>query len=202
MSTLPRLFGGIPVAVIVTIGLFMLLATVITQQQDVQLDDDASIEINVTRQIEDTTDQRRQDLQRPVLDQPPPPPPTVSDPDFRPSTNVQMGALPDLSNVDLNIGTGFNPDRDAQPLVRIPPQYPQRCMDRARTVETVVLEFDVSPEGSVVNPEVLDSTNSCLNRAAIRAVQRWRYNPKVVDDVAQPRFGVRTAIDFTLEEAE
>lgn len=202
MSTLPRLFGGIPVAVIVTIGLFMLLATVITQQQDVQLADDASIEINVTRQIEDTTDQRRQDLQRPVLDQPPPPPPTVSDPDFRPSTNVQMGALPDLSNVDLNIGTGFNPDRDAQPLVRIPPQYPQRCMDRARTVETVVLQFDVSPEGSVVNPEVLDSTNSCLNRAAIRAVQRWRYNPKVVDDVAQPRFGVRTAIDFTLEEAE
>lgn len=202
MSTLPRLFGGIPVAVIVTIGLFMLLATVITQQQDVQLDDDASIEINVTRQIEDTTDQRRQDLQRPVLDQPPPPPPTVSDPDFRPSTNVQMGALPDLSNVDLNIGTGFNPDRDAQPLVRIPPQYPQRCMDRARGVETVVLQFDVSPEGSVVNPEVIDSTNSCLNRAAIRAVQRWRYNPKVVDDVAQPRFGVRTAIDFTLEEAE
>jgi periplasmic protein TonB len=202
VSTLPRLFGGIPVAVIVTIGLFLLLATVITQQQDVQLDDTVSIEINVTRQIEDTTDQRRQDMQRPVLDQPPPPPPTVSDPDFRPSTNVQMGALPDLSNVDLNIGTGFNPDRDAQPLVRIPPQYPQRCMDRARPVETVVLQFDVSPEGSVVNPEVIDSTNTCLNRAAIRAVQRWRYNPKVVDDVAQPRFGVRTAIDFTLEEAE
>lgn len=186
-------------AAIVTIGLFLLLATVITQDQDVQLGEDASIEINVTRQIEDTTDQRRQDMQRPVLDQPPPPPPTVSDPDFRPSTNVQMGELPDLSNVDLNIGTGFNPDRDAQPLVRIPPQYPQRCMDRARETETVVLEFDVTPEGSVVNPEVLDSTNSCFNRAAIRAVQRWRYNPKVVDDVAQPRFGVRTAIDFTLE---
>lgn len=199
MSTLPRLLGGIPIAAIVTIGLFMLLATVITQRQDVQLEDDVSIEINVTRQIEDTADQTRRDMQRPVLDQPPPPPPTVSDPDFRPSTNVQMGELPDLSNVDLDIGTGFNPDRDAQPLVRIPPQYPQRCMDRARDTETVVLEFDVTPEGSVVNPEVLDSTNSCFNRAAIRAVQRWRYNPKVVDDVAQPRFGVRTAIDFTLE---
>lgn len=200
MSIFLRLLGGIPTAAIVTIALFMLLATVITQQQDVQLDDDVTVEINVTRQIEDTTDRRRQDMQRPVLDQPPPPPPTVSDPDFRPSMNVQMGAMPDLSNVDVDIGTGFNPDRDAQPLVRIPPQYPQRCMGRASSVETVVLEFDVTPEGSVVNPEVLESTNSCLNRAALRAVQRWRYNPKIVDDVAQPRFGVRTAIDFTLEE--
>ncbi|RFP68718.1 energy transducer TonB [Wenzhouxiangella sp. 15190] len=180
--------------------MFLLLATVITQQQDVQLDDDVSVEINVTRQIEDTSDRRRQDMQRPVLDQPPPPPPTVSDPDFRPSSNVQMAAMPDLSGVDVDIGTGFNPDRDAQPLVRIPPQYPQRCMGRAEPVETVVLQFDVTPEGSVVNPEVIESTNSCLNRAALRAVQRWRYNPKIVDDVAQPRYGVRTAIDFTLEE--
>lgn len=200
MSTVLRLLGGIPTAAIVTIALFMLLATVITQQQDVQLDDDVSVEINVTRQIQDRSDQRRQDMQRPVLDQPPPPPPTVSDPNFRPSMNVQMGAMPDLSNVDVDIGTGFNPDRDAQPLVRIPPQYPQRCMARARSLETVVLEFDVTPEGSVVNPQVLESTNSCLNRAALRAVQRWRYNPKIVDDVAQPRYGVRTAIDFTLEE--
>ncbi|WP_181935615.1 energy transducer TonB [Wenzhouxiangella sp. 15190] len=200
MSTVLRLLGGIPTAAIVTIGLFLLLATVITQQQDVQLDDDVSVEINVTRQIEDTSDRRRQDMQRPVLDQPPPPPPTVSDPDFRPSSNVQMAAMPDLSGVDVDIGTGFNPDRDAQPLVRIPPQYPQRCMGRAEPVETVVLQFDVTPEGSVVNPEVIESTNSCLNRAALRAVQRWRYNPKIVDDVAQPRYGVRTAIDFTLEE--
>lgn len=200
MSTVLRLLGGIPTAAIVTIALFMLLATVITQQQDVQLDDDVSVEINVTRQIQDRSDQRRQDMQRPVLDQPPPPPPTVSDPNFRPSMTAQIGAMPDLSNVDVDIGTGFNPDRDAQPLVRIPPQYPQRCMSRARNLETVVLEFDVTPEGSVVNPEVLESTNSCLNRAALRAVQRWRYNPKIVDDVAQPRFGVRTAIDFTLEE--
>jgi len=199
-NALVRLLGGIPTALLVTVGLFMLLATVITQRQDVQLDDDVTVEINVTRQIEDTSDRSRQDMQRPVLDQPPPPPPTVSDPDFRPSMSVQMGALPDLSDVDVDIGTGFNPDRDAQPLVRIPPQYPQRCMDRARNTETVVLEFDVTPEGSVVNPEVLESTNSCFNRAAIRAVQRWRYNPKIVNDVAQPRFGVRTAIDFALEE--
>lgn len=200
MNTAIRLIAGVPGAALVTGLLFLLLATVISTRGNVQLDEDRSVKINVTRQLEDSQTQQAEDFQRPVLDQPPPPPPTVSDPSFRPQQAVQMGQLPDMSDVDLDIGTGFNPDRDAQPLVRIPPQYPQRCMSRAANLETVVLQFDVSPEGNVVNPEVIDSTNSCLNRAAIRAVQRWRYNPKIVDEVAQPRFGVRTAIDFTLEE--
>lgn len=199
MNSVIRLVAGLPGAVLVTSLLFLLLATVISTRQDVQLTEDRSIQINVTRQIEDTSTRRPEDFQRPVLDQPPPPPPTVTDPSFRPSISMQMGALPDMSGVDIDIGTGFNPDRDAQPLVRIPPQYPQRCMARARDVETVVLEFDVSPEGTVINPKVIDSTNSCLERAAIRAVERWRYNPKIVDNVSQPRFGVRTAIDFELE---
>jgi len=199
MNSVMRLASGVPIAVIVTSLLFLLLATVITQRQDVQLSEDISVEINVLRQISDSSTQAQEDFQRPVLDQPPPPPPMVTDPSFRPNMSVQMGALPDLSGVDIDIGTGFNPDRDAQPLVRIPPQYPQRCMSRARERETVVLEFNVNPDGGVVNPQVIQSTNSCFDRAAIRAVERWRYNPKIVDNIAQPRFGVRTAIDFELE---
>ncbi len=199
MSNVIRLIVGVPGGIIVTVFLFLVLAAMISSRGNVQLDEDRSVQINVTRQLQDTQTQQQQDFQRPVLDQPPPPPPTVTDPSFRPTQAVQMGELPDMSNVDLDMGTGFNPDRDAQPLVRIPPQYPQRCMTRADPVETVVLQFDVTPEGNVVNPEVIDSTNSCLNRAAIRAVQRWKYNPKIVDQVAQPRFGVRTAIDFNLE---
>ena len=200
MSSLIRLVSGLPAALLVTSVLFLLLATVIRQQQDVELAEDRSVEINVLRQLQDRAQDRQQDLQRPVLDQPPPPPPTVSDPSFRPQMAVQMGALPDFSGADLDIGTGFNPDRDAQPLVRIPPQYPTQCLRSARELETVVVEFDVTPEGSVVNPRVLDSSNACFNRAAMRAVQRWRYQPRVVDGVAQPRFGVRTAIDFGTED--
>lgn len=199
MNSAIRLIAGLPAAVVVTAIIFLLLATVIAQRDNVMLTEDRSVEINVTRQLKDTSQQSAEDFQRPVLDQPPPPPPTVTDPTFRPTMSVQMGALPDMSGVDIDIGTGFNPDRDAQPLVRIPPQYPQRCMARAGDTETVVLEFNVSPEGNVVNPKVIDSTNSCFDRAAMRAVQRWRYNPKIVDNVAQPRFGVRTAIDFALE---
>lgn len=200
MNNFLRMAAGAPLAVVVTVGIFLLLASVISTRQDVQLDEDVSVEINVTRQIQDTADQARREFERPVLDQPPPPPPMVTDREFRPEVSGQVGELPDLSNVDVDIGTGINPDRDAQPLVRIPPQYPQRCMARAAPLETVIVQFDVTPQGNVVNAEVINSTNRCLNRAAIQAVQRWKYQPKIVDDVAQPRFGVQTAIDFTLEE--
>jgi len=198
MNTI-RLVTGLPGAVLVTTLIFLVLATVISTRDDVQLSEDRSVQINVTRQLQDTQAQVNQDFQRPVLDQPPPPPPTVTDPSFRPQINVQIGALPDLTGVDIDIGTGFNPDRDAQPLVRIPPQYPQRCMNRAKARESVLVRFDVTPEGTVVNTEVLESTNSCFNRAAMRAVERWRYNPKIVDNAPQPRFGVQHVIEFALE---
>jgi len=199
MNNVIRLFTGLPGAVLVTSLIFLVLAAVISNQGDVQLSEDKSVQINVTRQLQDTSQQSTEDFQRPVLDEPPPPPPTVNDPSFRPEMSVQLGALPDLSNVDIDIGTGFNPDRDAQPLVRIPPQYPQRCMARADNREAVLVEFDVTPEGTVVNPRAIESTNTCFNSAAMRAVERWRYNPKIVDNVAEPRVGVRTTIEFQLE---
>ncbi len=195
-----RLLTSFPGAILVTSVIFLLLASVIQQQQDVQLSEDRAVQINILRQLEDRVDQRAEDFQRPVLDQPPPPPPMVSDPSFRPSMAVEMGALPDFSATNVDIGTGFNPDRDAQPLVRIPPQYPSQCQRTARDLETVTVEFDVTPEGSVINVRVVNSTNACFNRAAMRAVERWRYAPRIIDGRAQPRFGVRTAIDFGMEE--
>ena len=199
MSNVIRLITGLPGAFVITAAIFLILASIISTGGNVELSEDKSVQINVTRQLQDTAQQTNQDFQRPVLDQPPPPPPTVTNTDFRPEMNVEMGELPDLSNVEIDIGTGFNPDRDAQPLVRIPPQYPQRCMARANNREAVSVEFDVTPEGQVINPRVLETTNSCFNRAAMRAVERWRYNPKIVDSVAEPRLGVRTVIEFQLE---
>ncbi|MEQ8936567.1 MAG: energy transducer TonB, partial [Amphiplicatus sp.] len=93
-----------------------------------------------------------------------------------------------------------NPDRDAQPLVRIPPQYPERCMSRAKARENVLVEFDVAPEGTTTNIKVVDSTNSCLNSAAVRSVERWKYQPKIVDNQAQWRRGVQTNVAFELSE--
>lgn len=196
-----RLLAGLPGAVLITALLFLLLAGLIRQDGVVQLSEDRSVEINVTRQLEDRTrDQADAEFRRPVLDEPPPPPPATHDPSFRPKVTGQIGELPDFSQAELDIGTAFNPDRDAQPLVRIPPQYPGRCQARADVNERVMVAFDVTPDGAVVNAEVIDSSNSCFHRAALRAVERWKYEPKFENNQPRARHGVHTQFSFRKAE--
>ena len=76
MNVFGRFASGLPGAAIVTTILFLILAAMISQRQDIELSEDRSVDINVTRQLQDTSVQAQQEFQRPVLDQPPPPPPS------------------------------------------------------------------------------------------------------------------------------
>ncbi|MEL7015260.1 MAG: TonB family protein [Pseudomonadota bacterium] len=65
-------------------------------------------------------------------------------------------------------------------LVRsVPPKFPSRCASRARPIEKVGVSFTVSSLGTVQSPTVTNSTNPCFNRAALKSVQRWRFNPRL-----------------------
>lgn len=199
MGSFARLIVGVPGAVLVTAGLFLFMAQMISN--DLRLNEEQeAINLSITAQIDDSDiNQANREFKRPTLDAPPPPPPAVSDPSNRPALDGVRAAVPQI-DANLNIGSGFNPDRDAQPLVRIPPQFPDRCQSRASDEERVVLQFDVTPDGQTTNIQAVDSTNSCFNRAAIRSVERWKYQPKIVDNQAQPRRGVQTVIVFQLAE--
>ena len=199
MGSILRLLIGLPVAAGVTVFLFLFMKAMISGETRLN-DEKEAVNISITSQLQDTDiSNLNKDFKRPTLDTPPPPPPAVTDPSNRPSLDGVRAAVPDI-DVSLNVGTGFNPDRDAQPLVRIPPQYPERCMSRAKTTETVFVEFDVTPEGTVTNVRVVDTSNSCLNRAAIRSVERWKYQPKIENNEALWRRGVQTQITFQLAE--
>jgi protein TonB len=200
MGSLARLIVGIPGAAVVTALLFLAMAYLIRQQA--QLDEDAKeVNINITAQLHDSQVLGNREIKRPTLDTPPPPPPAVNDPSNRPKVEGGGVAIPKLDG-NLKIGTGFNPDRDAQPLVRIPPQYPERCMERAKDREQVFVEFDVTPDGTTTNIRVIDSTNTCLNGAAIKSVERWKYQPKIVENKAEWRRGVQTTVVFELVAAQ
>ena len=199
MGSLARLIVGFPVALIVTGGLFLFMAAMIRQDPRLNEAEDA-LNINITAQIDDSDlNSANKEFKRPTLDTPPPPPPAVNDPSNRPALDGVRAQIPTI-NANLSIGSGFNPDRDAQPLVRIPPQYPERCQSRSSARETVLLEFDVTPTGQTTNIRVVDSSSSCFNRAASRSVERWKYQPKIVDNEAQWRRGVQTQITFELAE--
>ena len=101
-----------------------------------------------------------------------------------------------------NGGFQMGVDRDPIPLVRINPTYPPR--EQARGIEGwVLVRFTVTATGSVRDAVVIDSEpKSVFDRAALEAIGRWRYNPRVDRGLAVDRVGLQTVIRFTLEAAE
>ncbi len=91
-------------------------------------------------------------------------------------------------------------DRDVVPLVRINPEYPSRARSRGRE-GWVQVEFTITPAGTVSDQKVVDADPKGLfERAALDAIGRWKYNPKVVDGRAMERRGVAVVLTFKLEK--
>jgi periplasmic protein TonB len=91
-------------------------------------------------------------------------------------------------------------DTEVIPLVRIQPQYPARAA--AGNIEGWVrCQFTITPAGGVVDAIVTDSEpRGVFDRAALEAVSRWKYKPKVDGGVAVERRGVQVLLSFQLEK--
>jgi len=96
-----------------------------------------------------------------------------------------------------SLGTGAGgSDRDIVPLVRVDPDYPPRAKQQG-IGGWVELEFTISPIGTVQDARVTASKPTFIfDRAALRAVRKWRYNPKTQDGVPVARTGVRVRLRF------
>ncbi|MDY6981714.1 MAG: energy transducer TonB [Pseudomonadota bacterium] len=158
--------------------------------------------IEFTRMRRDTqTESRREEK---VEREPPPAAPDVPQLSLS-SSSVEANMVSLAPQIDtagamsgLNLSAGA--DRDVVPLVRINPDYPQRALSRGLE-GWVQVQFTISETGAVIDPIVVDSSpKGIFDDAAIKAISRWRYNPKIEGAVAVQRVGVQTIIRFTLED--
>ncbi len=131
---------------------------------------------------------------------PPPPPQIERQQAAKPTERIASieGAIPefeapkiDRQNFKIQVS-----DRDAQPLVRIPPIMPPRAEKSGHCR----VKFDVSPEGAPFNVQATYCTQSLFQRASIKSVEKWKYNPKIVDGRAVSRTGVESKITFRLAD--
>ncbi|MBK9470501.1 MAG: energy transducer TonB [Gammaproteobacteria bacterium] len=99
-----------------------------------------------------------------------------------------------MSKMSLSAGS----DRDTIPLVRVPPDYPQRALSRGLE-GWVQVQFTITGTGSVKDAVVVKSSSKIFEEAALKSILRWRYNPKIEGGVAVDRVGVQTIIRFALE---
>ena len=101
-----------------------------------------------------------------------------------------------MSRMTMSAGS----DRDVIPLVRINPDYPPRALQRGLE-GWVQVQFTITATGTVKDPVVVDAMpKNIFDDAALKAIARWRYNPKVENGAAVERVGVQTRIVFQLEQ--
>lgn len=140
-------------------------------------------------------------------EKPPKPPETPPETPPQDLDNIDPDAptisirAPQIS-ADTNIGGpgGMNiAEGDYLPIVRVAPVYPTRAL--TRELEGFVdMSFTVTTAGTVKDPIVLQSTSSLFERAATRAVLKFKYKPRVVDGIPVEVVGVKTRITFVLED--
>jgi protein TonB len=94
------------------------------------------------------------------------------------------------TNVDIGGPGGMNiAEGDYLPIVRVAPVYPARALSRG--IEGYVdMSFTVTTTGTV----------NLFDRAATRAVLKFKYKPRVVDGQPVEVAGVKTRITFKIEE--
>ncbi len=190
----------------VTFALFSFMAFLVSSGDMTKQDplDNIIVEVNTTPPK--SAAERRQRVPPP----PPPPPKTPPKPQApEPEANNNSGGLTfnmpsvNLSGANTGMsapGAGFGRDGDASPIVRIDPKYPPQAA-RDGKEGWVKLSFTINELGGVEEVEVIDAQpKRIFNKAAKRALKKWRYKPKVVDGKPQRRPGLTVQLDFTMDK--
>ena len=64
----------------------------------------------------------------------------------------------------------------------------------------VVVQFDVTAMGTVVNAVVVDTSSRIFNKSALDAIKKFRFKPKIIDGVAQESFGLQRLFTYEMEK--
>ena len=198
--------GAIALAAFIAVAMFAGMRYLI-MSDEVQLEEKKeppNIEITSSRETSEVI--RRQDRpDEPEEVKAPPPPPRIEAAKAeQPQEGLAsiLGSLPDI-NPDEVSSESINfvvSDRDVQPLVRIPPQYPPRAAERGLE-GSCDMTFDVLPDGSIDEASIqADCTSSLFAREASRAIARYKYAAKIVNGEAVVQRGLRQTIEFQLAE--
>ena len=85
-----------------------------------------------------------------------------------------------VANPDAPAQRDVAPDPEPDPgliqVKSVQPEFPTSVVERIHRGH-VEVRFEVEPGGSVVDADVVESSNSHLNNAAVDAIKQWRFKP-------------------------
>jgi len=132
-------------------------------------------------------------------EQPEEPPPEMPEPDFEsPDVNTAISFKPKIdTGVKIEGIGGFSNDGDYLPIVKVAPKYPSRAASRGLEGYCTV-EYTVTVTGETKDIKVVDCPESIFASASVKAAQKFKYKPKVIDGEPIEVPGVRNRFTYQM----
>lgn len=194
-------------AAVVSFGIFYLMQALIATGKNALTDDVSSTFVDFVRVKKDTQVEKKER----TPPKPPPPPQQPPKPDT-PKTVAQQTNTGDsgfaIGNIavdsDISIDSGFSGansgEGDYLPIIKVAPVYPRQALRRGLE-GYVLVSFTVTKLGTVIDPVVIEaSPENVFNKAALAAVKKFKYKPRVVNGQAIDVAGVKNLIRFEIEK--
>jgi len=201
-----RLYAAGPLAAVCTSGLFLVMQGLVGGDGEVIIDEaERPRFIDIVQDIDENPPVRlvREVEKPPEVEYPPEidtPQLETGDPD---KINVSIARASPGDGVDIgDIDLGPSSDGEYMPLVLVTAAYPPRAQKRGIEGYAVV-ELTVAEDGSVPLESVViieAEPKGYFERNSIKAAQKFKYKPKVVNGKGQAVTGVRYRFTFNLAE--
>jgi protein TonB len=198
-NSLVRSLVGALVAVPVALGLFFLMQALIDreyQQEDIKNRKIADIVVP-EREIDINVKETKPEK----VDDPEEPPPEMEPMEVDFDTDMNVANVAPGASVDVSISSSGMAAGDGEylPIVKVAPIYPRRAQTRGITGYCIV-EYTVTKSGSIRDPRPVDCEPSgVFERASVKAAEKFKYKPRVVDGEAIEVAGVQNKFTYELE---
>lgn len=204
LQTASRYLLGLVLAVVTTIGLLWGMQALIAGGSEVMSEPPRGNVLDFIRlKKEQQTVKKERKPQKPAKPKTPPPP--MVQPQMA-QANPNAQEISSSFSADIALDAGLSGglslesgDGDYLPIVKVAPIYPRRAQSRG--IEGfVIVEFTVTKTGAVRDAVVVNAEpESIFDRAALDAVLKFKYKPRVVDGVAMEVAGVQNKISFAID---
>lgn len=207
-SRMKRIFVASVLAVFIATALFLGLAYLVQEPDAIQKASSNTKSFDFIRQKSENELKPKSRVRPPKPKKKPPPPEpkmALASKAMKPqlkstSINLPKINLPTNFKGDLLAGVNVgNGNMEVIPLVRMRPMYPKKAL-RMKKEGYVTMRFTINPDGTVRKVQVIKSAPKKLfDQAAVRALKKWKFKPKLVNGKAVAQEGEQT-INFTLRK--
>ncbi|WP_182034867.1 energy transducer TonB [Vibrio diabolicus] len=202
-----RLLLALPASLLISVSLFSFMAWMVDKGNQRAPEASEAVRFDMVMVENEADVQRRQ---RSVPEQPEPP--QAPEPMDLSQADTQMEPMSQMTPVSaLGLNTalesiaisapnlkGTMGNQQALPLYRVDPRYPSKALKR-RVEGYVIMRFTIDATGRPKDIEVIEAEpQRMFEREAIRALKKWKYQPKVEDGVSIEQYGQTAKVEFKL----